>query len=128
MKTIRGMAIILGLLVLGEALSWLLAHFLKIPVPGSVLGMILMAAGLGLRIIRLEWVEDASGFFTGNLAFFFVPAGVGLMTHFDLLRENGLAILGITVFSTLCVLVSVGLFHQALARKFRKKKERGDHA
>jgi holin-like protein len=112
------MAIILGLLVLGDALSRLLG----IPVPGSVLGMILMSAGLGLRIIRLEWVEQTSAFFTGNLAFFFVPAGVGLMTHFDLLRENGLAILGITVFSTLCVLILTGLFHKALLPKIRKKK------
>jgi holin-like protein len=112
------MAIILGLFVLGEALSFLL----KIPVPGSVIGMVLMAAGLGMGIIRVEWVKDASDFLTGNLAFFFVPVGVGLMAHFDLLRLEGPVILGVTAASTLCVLVLVGLFYRMVSGKFRSKR------
>jgi holin-like protein len=111
MKALRGMAIILGLLVLGEALSFLLPF----PLPGSVIGMTLMASGLGLRIIRLEWVQDAGAFLTGNMAFFFVPVGVGLLEHLDLLKKDGPAILGITVFSTLCVLGLTGFFHQRIS-------------
>jgi holin-like protein len=120
MKTIRGMAIILGLLVLGEAVSF----FLRLPVPGSVIGMVLMSASLGLKIIRQEWVQDAGGFLTENLAFFFVPVGVGLIAHFDLLRTQGALILGITVFSTLCVLVLTGLFHFWISGSSRARKEK----
>jgi holin-like protein len=120
MKTVRGMAIILGLLVLGEAASFLL----RIPAPGSVIGMVLMAALLGLKIIRLEWVQDAGDFLTENLAFFFVPVGVGLIAHFDLLRTWGPVILGVTVFSTLCVLVLTGLFYSWISRKLRARKEK----
>ena len=112
------MAIILGLLVTGEALSFLL----RLPVPGSVIGMALMAAALGLKLIRLEWVKDAGGFLTGNLAFFFVPAGVGLIAQTELLRAQGPVILGVTVFSTLCVLAGTGLFHRLVTRVFRRKK------
>jgi holin-like protein len=122
MKTARGMAIILGLLVLGEALSFLL----RIPVPGSVLGMVLLASGLGLKLIRFEWVKDAGGFLTGNLAFFFVPVGVGFIGHFDLLREEGPVILGVTVFSTLCVLAAVGLFHRWISGKSRNQESGGE--
>jgi holin-like protein len=114
------MAIILGLLVLGEAVSFLLG----IPVPGSVIGMALMACLLGLKIIRLEWVAGAGDFLTENLAFFFVPVGVGFIAHFDLLRTQGLVILGVTVFSTLCVLVLTGVFHSWISGKFRAHKEK----
>jgi holin-like protein len=119
MKAVRGMAIILGLLVLGEALSF----FTRLPLPGSVIGMALMASGLGLRIIRLEWVRDAGAFLTGNMAFFFVPVGVGVLEHLDLLKKDGPAILGITVFSTLCVLGLTGLFHQFISGKKRKSEK-----
>jgi holin-like protein len=114
------MAIILGLLVLGEGFSFLL----KIPVPGSVIGMVLMASCLGLKIIRVEWVQGASDFLTGNLAFFFVPVGVGFMAHFDLLRAEGPVLLLATVFSTVCVLAAVGLFHKMISAKSRKKRSR----
>jgi holin-like protein len=120
MKTVRGMAIILGLLVLGDAVSF----FLRLPVPGSVIGMVLMASLLGLKIIRLEWVKGAGGFLTENLAFFFVPVGVGVIAHFDLLRTHGALILGVTVFSTLCVLVLTGLFHARISKNSRARKEK----
>jgi holin-like protein len=113
MKVIRGMAVIFGFLIAGEALSFCL----KIPVPGSVSGMVLMACGLGLKIIPLGWVEETASFFTGNLAFFFIPAGVGLTAHFGLLRREWPVILGVTVLSTFLVLVFVGLFHRGLKRK-----------
>ena len=119
MKTVRGMAIILGLLVAGEALSFLL----RIPIPGSVVGMALMVLSLGLGIIRLEWVKDAGEFLAGNLGLFFVPVGVGVMAYFDLLRLEGHVILGVTVFSTLCVLSLTGLFYKWVSRRFGKRKE-----
>jgi holin-like protein len=105
------MAIILGLLAAGEALSALL----ELPVPGSVLGMALMACLLALGLIRLSWVEDAASFLTENLAFFFVPAGVGLMVHFELLSREWPLILGLTAATTCLVVAVVGLFHRALA-------------
>ncbi|MDR1625454.1 MAG: CidA/LrgA family protein [Spirochaetia bacterium] len=116
MKALRGMAVILGLLVTGEALSALLG----LPVPGSVIGMALMALGLGLGVIRLEWVREAGDFLAGNLAFFFVPVGVGFMEYFDVLKKDGPAILGITVLSTLCVLGLTGVFHRIVTGKKRK--------
>jgi holin-like protein len=119
MKTVRGMAIILGLLVLGEAVSFLL----RIPAPGNVIGMVLMASLLGLKIIRLEWVAAAGGFLTENLALFFVPVGVGVIAHVDLLRTQGPVIVGVTAFSTLCVLVLTGLFHSRISRNSRTRKK-----
>ena len=121
MKVARGMAIILGLLVLGEAVS----RLARIPVPGSVIGMIFMTAALSLKIIRLEWVKDAGDFLTGNLSLFFVPVGTGIMAYFALFLTDGPLIIGVTVFSTLCVISLTGLFHMRVSRLLRKKKEGG---
>lgn len=113
MKAVPGMAVILILLLLGEVVVALL----DLPIPGSVVGMVLMAAGLGARLIRLAWVEETASFLTKNLAFFFVPAGVGLMAYFDLLGREWRVILFATLFSTLFVLVPVGLFHRLVSRR-----------
>lgn len=117
MNLISGMAVILFCQFAGETFA---ALFL-IPVPGTVIGMILLAAGLGSGLIRLRWVEKTADTLTGNLAFLFVPAGVGITAHFELLRREWPAILFAAVFSTLCVLSFTGLFNQYLSRRRARK-------
>ena len=50
---IRQLAILFGCLALGE----LLIYFTGIPLPSSIVGMLLLTLSLQLRVIRLEWVQ-----------------------------------------------------------------------
>jgi len=84
------------------------------PVPGSVLGMVLFFCALLFGWVKLERVERTSGFLIGYLGLFFVPSGVGLLAHLDKLQQAWWPILGGTVLSTLLVLSATGLVTQGL--------------
>lgn len=116
MSRVRGMAVILGFLVAGEALS----RFLPLPIPGNVVGMMLLASALGLGVVKLAWIEAVADFLVKHLAFFFVPAGVGLMAHLDLLGRHWPAILFSVTLGTAAAIALVGLFHKAVSRGRRK--------
>jgi holin-like protein len=42
----------------------------------------------------------------------FVPAGVGIINHLDLIKQHGLAIVAITFSTTFILLTVVGLHYQ----------------
>lgn len=102
----------------GEALSILIGHF----IPGSVLGMILLFAGLKAKIVRPDHVDRAADFLTKNMGIFFVPAGVGLITQLDLIRQYWLPIILSMMFSTILVLAVVAWSEQALEQRSERRK------
>lgn len=90
----------------------LVAHLFGWSIPGSIIGMILLTLALEFKIIKLSAVEDVSDFLIRNMAFFFVPPGVGLMVNFEMIADNWLAITVATLVSTVLVLVVTGFVAQ----------------
>ena len=78
-----GIFIIMAFYLLGELFSWLMNGF----IPGSVLGMIFLFLALLCRFIRPESVKPVARFLGNNMAFFFLPAGVGIITSLDILSR-----------------------------------------
>lgn len=95
MKPLQGLAFLLLMQSAGEALS----HFLKLPVPGPVVGMVALLLALRWQPVQ-QAVAPAAGFLLGHLSLLFVPVGVGVMTHLDLLGAYGLRLLLVIVLST----------------------------
>lgn len=116
---IRQCLIIFGCLAVGEFIVWLTG----ISIPSSIIGMLLLAALLQMKAIKLDWVKGISDFLIGNLGFFFVPPGVALMLYFDLIKAEWLPIVVATVVSTILVLITTGWTDQYL-RKLNDKKEK----
>lgn len=71
---------------IGEILSLVISPFVAIP--GSVIGMVVLFLALHFNILPIEKVEDVGTWLTDNMAFLFIPAGVGLMTQFEVLGGN----------------------------------------
>ncbi|ASS96677.1 CidA/LrgA family protein [Peribacillus simplex] len=71
-------------------LGYYLAHLLHLPIPGNVIGMILLFGLLQTKVIKVEWIELTSGFLVKHLAFFFIPISISLMTMGWLFIEFGL--------------------------------------
>ncbi|MDO5074845.1 MAG: CidA/LrgA family protein [Bacteroidales bacterium] len=115
---IRQCTVIFGCLALGELLVWALS----LPLPGSILGMLLLAAFLQMGWVKLQWVKGISDFLLGNLGFFFVPPGVALMLYFDVIAAEFWPIVGATLVSTILVLLATGWSHQMLRRYVRFRK------
>lgn len=101
-------AVLFAFLAIGE----LVVYFTGIPIPSSIIGMLLLTAALKYKIVRLFWVDKISDFLSKNLGFFFVPAGVGIMNCMGLIADQWLPIAVATVVSTGLVIAVTGWVHQ----------------
>ena len=75
----------------------------NLPLPGTVLGLILLFLALSLRIVKIEMIEDICEVLISHMSFLFIPAGVGLMTSFDMLKGKVMAFSIIILISTFVV-------------------------
>jgi len=112
MKIVRGFAIILAFLALGEALSMLIGHF----IPGNVIGMILLFLALWSKLIKPEWIRSVAEFLTQNMAIFFIPAFMGIVEQWGLIRINFWGWFIILTATTILVMAAAGLTAEFLAR------------
>ena len=118
---IRQLAILFGCLALGE----LVIYLTHIPLPSSILGMLLLTLLLKLKVIRLEWVRSISDFLVGNIGFFFVPPGVAIMLYFDIIKAQLLPTKSCSRISFLryiLVLAVTGWVHQFYGKAKDKLK------
>ena len=95
MKPLQGLALLLLMQSAGEALS----HFLQLPVPGPVVGMVLLLLALRWAPVQ-QAIAPAAGFLLTHLSLLFVPVGVGVMTHLALLGTHDLRLVVVIVLST----------------------------
>ncbi|MBC5627281.1 CidA/LrgA family protein [Clostridium sp. NSJ-6] len=118
MKIFREFLIILVLYFIGE----LLAKTLNIPIPGNIIAMILLFLSLCTGIIKVEKVDTISNFFLDHLAFFFIPAGVGLMNSFDSIKSSAIQIVIICIVTTIIVMAVTGIVVQFTSNMLSKRK------
>ena len=85
-----------------------------LPVPGPVLGMVLLFAGLSIRGSIPKDLDTVSGALLSNLSLLFVPAGTGGILHFQLLGQALLPLGLALVVSTLATIAVTGLLMQWL--------------
>jgi putative effector of murein hydrolase LrgA (UPF0299 family) len=94
---------------------------LGLALPGPVLGMALLA-GLMLAFPALyEVVRALAEGLLAHLSLLFVPAGVGVVAHLDLLGEHGVALLLALVASTLAGLVTSVLVFAGVLRLVERR-------
>ena len=95
MRSLQGVAWLLALQALGE----LLGRALGLPIPGPVIGLLLLLVALRLPSIQAS-VGEAANFLLSHLSLLFVPVGVGVMTHLGLLEAHGGRVVAVIVLST----------------------------
>ncbi|MEY9867778.1 holin-like protein [Peribacillus sp. B2I2] len=88
-KTLAFIVQLIILLIICK-LGYFIAHLLHLPIPGNVIGMILLFSLLQTKVLKVEWIELTSGFLVKHLAFFFIPISISLMTMGWLFIEFGL--------------------------------------
>jgi holin-like protein len=103
-EVIRGLLILLVCQFLGEVT----AHALALPVPGGVIGMLILFVGLMLRRSVPDYLEQGSQMILRPLTLYFVPASVGIMTMGPLLAQEGIRIGIVMLLSTLLPMLLCG--------------------
>ena len=79
MKLYVQFMIILIFSLIGEAISTLF----HLPVPGSIIGLVLLFLALEFKIIRLRHIDTVGNFLLGNMTILFLPAAVGKIQRYQ---------------------------------------------
>ncbi|MDU5107175.1 CidA/LrgA family protein [Clostridium sp.] len=124
MKIFREAIIILGIYLVGELIS----NGFSLPLPGNIIGMIILLLLLFAKVIKVEKIESISTFFLDHLSFFFIPAGVGLISSFSSIKDSLIYILLLCLITTAIVVISTGTIVQYVIRIKEKKIKKGYNA
>ena len=120
MKFFRESILLLSIYFAGEIIS----NLLNLPVPGSIIGMILLFVLLTSHIVKVENVENLANFFLDHLAFFFIPASVGLMTSFASLKGSIFKIILLCILTTIIVIAVTGITVQFICNRKSVKEDK----
>ena len=120
-KIIEQLFFILLFSLIGEVIAVLLSPY--IAVPGPVMGMLTLFAALHFGWIKKSSIKMVGTWLTDNMAIFFVPAGVGLMTHFDTLQSIWWQLLLVVLITVIVLLICIGKFVQKFIRQHDQLEE-----
>ncbi|MCD7826117.1 MAG: CidA/LrgA family protein [Clostridiaceae bacterium] len=121
MKYIKQFTLILLITFLGEILNMLL----PLPVPASIYGMVLLYVCLLTGIIRLEQIRETGRYLVEIMPVMFIPAGVGLLQSWGVLKPVFVPFAVITFVSTVVVMAVAGRVTQFVMRRGNRRKEHG---
>ena len=115
MKIFNQLGIILGIWAVGELISSLLSNI--ITMPGTIIGMTILFLLLQFKIMKEETIKDVADFLLGNMAIFFVPAGVSLINSLGLITENMLVLLLSGTVATIIIMIVTGKIVEIMINK-----------
>ncbi len=101
MKFINGITILLVYQLIGE----ISVRYMQLPIPGPVLGMILLFLSLMFTKKVNTSLDTATTTLLSHFSLLFVPAGVGIMVHFERIENEWLPISVALLLSTLLTLI-----------------------
>ena len=115
MKYLKQFLIILLISLIGEILKYIV----PLPIPASIYGMVILFLCLLTGFIKLEDVKETGKFMIEIMPVMFIPAGVGLVTSWSVLKPMLVPVCIITVVTLVTVMVATGKLSQIVIRKER---------
>ena len=94
-----------------------------IPVPGPVIGMVLMLLAFFIKDNLIDTIRPTAGVLLANLSLLFVPAGVGIMRHGERFAEEGVAIVAILIITTVLSMLVPAWTFLFIQKKFHLTEE-----
>ncbi|WP_448207663.1 CidA/LrgA family protein [Azospirillum sp. sgz302134] len=107
----------LTVLLLCQLAGELIARLLHLPIPGPVIGMVLLFLGLLVRGGVPMPLQETAGGILRHLSLLFVPAGVGVMAHLHRLGTEAVPIAAALFGSTLFGVALTAWVMSALSRR-----------
>lgn len=117
LKLFREALIILGIYLVGELLS----SSIHLPIPGNILGMLILFILLCTKIVKVDNISNVTNFLLDHLAFFFIPAGVGLMASLGIIKSTWWQLLIVCILTTTIIIGITGIIVQAISKKTKEK-------
>ena len=99
----------------------LLSKILHLPLPGTIVSLLLLFLMLQFKVLKLEKIENAANFLLLNMTLFFMPPTVKIIDSYDLLEKDLVKIIIIIVISTFLTMGITGKVVQMMI-DYREKK------
>lgn len=115
MRILLQLALILGISFAGE----LLHRYIGVPIPGNILGMLILLLLLCVKVVKLDRIKEVSDFFLKHIAFFFLPPSIGIMAAGEEVMSQWPLLLFLCVALTIITLTATGWTVQLLSRNRR---------
>ncbi len=115
---LRSLTTLLVFQCLGEGVSYVFS----LPVPGPVIGMLLLFGFIVLRPKAADGIEPTALELLRHLSLLFIPAGVGIMVSIDRIRGDALAVIVSLGVSTTLTIAVTALVTRALLRRQRREQ------
>ena len=112
MKYMKQFCLIMFISFLGEVLH----HYLPLPIPSSIYGLVILFVGLMTGVLKLSHVEETGRFLIEIMPLMFIPAAVGLLESWGILAPIWIPIVGITLITTVIVMIVSGKITQFVIR------------
>lgn len=109
---VDGLLLLLAFQFAGEVIH----SYLHVPIPGAVIGLLLLVVALGLRAPFVQRVEPAAKALISNLALIYFPIGVGVIMQWNKFSDYGWALIVSVGIGTLLAIPIVALVCQRLLR------------
>ena len=119
MKYIRQFFIILAVTCVAELMKYLI----PLPIPASIYGLVLMFVLLCSGLVKLSQVRQTAEFLIEIMPLMFIPAAVGLVDRWDVMRPLLLPVLVIIPVTTALVMGLTGRLAQAMLRRKEGRHE-----
>lgn len=116
MKYIREFGIIIVISLIGELLNYLI----PLPIPSSIYGLVIMFLCLHFKVIKVHEIKKPAVFLIEIMPLMFIPAAVGIIESWDIIKPNVIAYAIITIVSTVLVMAVAGRVTQWVIRHSKK--------
>jgi holin-like protein len=100
-----------------------LSRLFPFPMPASVLSMLLLLSLLFFKAVDPASLAESTDVLLGNMAFFFLPSGVGILAHLETFRSDALALLAICCMTTLLTFAASAFAVVIVTRMQRRIRE-----
>lgn len=89
-----------GFFLLGAGIKKLVS----IPLPASMIGLVVLLIALFTGVVKLEWIEKGANWLLAELLLFFIPSAVGIVNYNEIMSLQGLKLVLIIAVSTFIVM------------------------
>lgn len=122
MKLYVQLMIIFIISLVGEGIS----SVLHLPVPGSIIGLVLLFLALQFKLLRLRHISMVGNFLLANMTILFLPPAVGIMDKFQVIAPYLLPIILIVLGAIVLNVCVIAVVVQLLKTRFEGDYEEGD--
>ncbi|HCU7472601.1 TPA: antiholin-like murein hydrolase modulator LrgA [Staphylococcus aureus] len=102
--------------------SKIIESFMPIPMPASVIGLVLLFVLFCTGAVKLGEVEKVGTTLTNNIGLLFVPAGISVVNSLGVISQAPFLIIGLIIVSTILLLICTGYVTQIIMKVTSRSK------